>query len=50
MAGGAYPAENFARVTEADLSDAISVTIDVDLGLTPDAYREELFELVRNVA
>lgn len=50
VAGGAYPAENFARVTEADLSDAISVTIDVDLGLTPDAYRDELLELVRNVA
>ncbi|MFW5922168.1 MAG: hypothetical protein ACOCRC_02555 [Halodesulfurarchaeum sp.] len=49
VAGGAYPAENFARVTEADLSEAISVTIDVDLGLTPEAYREELLELVTNV-
>ncbi len=50
VAGGAYPAENFARVTETDLSDAISVTVDVDLGLQPDAYRDELLELVKNVA
>ncbi|MFB6086660.1 MAG: hypothetical protein ABEJ84_07650 [Halodesulfurarchaeum sp.] len=50
VTGGAYPAENFARVTETDLSEAISVTIDVDLGLTPAAYREELLGLMRNVS
>lgn len=49
VAGGAYPAENFSQVTEADLSDAISVTVDVDLGLTPDTYRDELLELVTKV-
>lgn len=49
VAGGAYPTENFSRVAETDLSDAISVTIDVDLGLTPEAYRDELLELVTNV-
>lgn len=49
VAGGAYPAENFVRQTESELSDAITVSIDVDLGLTPDAYREELLELVTGV-
>lgn len=42
VAGGAYPAENYASTTEQQLSEAITVTVDVDLGLTPSAYREEL--------
>ena len=49
IAGGAYPAENFTRETESALSEAISVTVDVDLGLTPEAYREELLGLVTAV-
>lgn len=49
VAGGAYPAENFTRETESDLSDAINVSIDVDLGLTPEAYRGELLDLVTSV-
>ena len=49
IAGGAYPAGNFTRETESTLSDAISVSVDVDLGLTPDAYREELLGLVTAV-
>lgn len=49
VAGGAYPAENFTRETESALSDAITVSIDVDLGLTPEAYREELLDLVTAV-
>ena len=50
VSGGAYPAENFATTKSMDLSDAISISVDVDLGLTPDAYREELLGLVRSVA
>lgn len=42
VAGGAYPAENFAKTTEKSLSEAITVTIDIDLGLTPDDYRSEV--------
>jgi hypothetical protein len=49
IAGGAFPAANFTRETESALSDAISVSVDVDLGLTPDAYREELLGLVTAV-
>lgn len=49
IAGGAYPAENFDRTVDRDLSEAISVTVDVDLGLTPDAYREEVRGIVRRV-
>jgi hypothetical protein len=49
IAGGAYPAANFTRNSQSQLSDAISVTIDVDLGLTPAAYREELLGLVTAV-
>lgn len=46
VAGGAYPAENYAETVDNDLSDAISVTVDVDLGLTPDQYREEIRSLM----
>ncbi|SHG67653.1 twin-arginine translocation signal domain-containing protein [Halobaculum gomorrense] len=49
IAGGAYPAESFARTVEQDLSGAITVTVDVDLGLTPDAYRDEVRGIVTHV-
>lgn len=49
LGGGAHPAENFARTVERDLSESISVTVDVDLGLTPDAYAAELESLVARV-
>ncbi|MGM0371503.1 MAG: hypothetical protein ACQEQJ_03250 [Halobacteriota archaeon] len=50
VAGGAYPAENFTRETDTALTDAISVSVDIDLGLTPDAYREELLDLIAGVS
>ncbi|MFC3477495.1 DUF6517 family protein [Halobacterium litoreum] len=46
VAGGAYPAENYAKTTEKQLSEAITVTVDVDLGLTPEQYREEVRSLI----
>lgn len=49
VAGGAYPAANVERHVERDLSEAIHVSVDVDMGLTPSAYREELLGLVRRV-
>ncbi|MCG1004136.1 MULTISPECIES: DUF6517 family protein [Halobacterium] len=42
VAGGAYPGQNFATTTQKELSEAISVTVDVDLGLTPEEYRTEI--------
>ncbi|WP_336036141.1 hypothetical protein [Halobacterium yunchengense] len=42
VAGGAYPAENYATTETEELSEAITVTVDVDLGLTPDEYRSEV--------
>ena len=46
VAGGAYPAENFAETVSRDLSAAISVSVDVDLGLTPDRYQAEIRNLI----
>lgn len=46
LAGGAYPAENYADSVSESLSEAITVSVDVDLGLTPDAYRSEVRDLV----
>ncbi|CQH60989.1 uncharacterized protein HHUB_3339 [Halobacterium hubeiense] len=42
VAGGAYPGENFATTTEKDLSEAITVTVDIDLGLAPSEYEQEV--------
>lgn len=46
VAGGAYPFENFAKTTQKELSDAITVTIDIDLKLTPKQYRKEVRNLI----
>lgn len=49
VAGGAYPATNFERQVERELSEAIHVSVDVDMGLTPSAYREELLGMLAGV-
>lgn len=49
VAGGAYPAENLSRTLTEELSDAIAVTIDIDLGLEPETYRRNVRQLLRAV-
>ncbi|MFC6797950.1 hypothetical protein [Haladaptatus sp. DYSN1] len=49
VAGGAAPAENYAESLTEELSSGVSVTVDIDLGLEPDAYSEEIFSLMRSV-
>ncbi|AFK19686.1 hypothetical protein E6P09_01725 [Haloferax mediterranei ATCC 33500] len=49
VAGGAYPGENFELDVTKEPTDAISVSVDIDLGLTPDAYREELRSIIKAV-
>lgn len=49
VSGGAYPAENVEQSVTEELSEAITVTVDVDLGLEPDRYREDVRGLVKAV-
>ena len=49
VAGGAYPAENVDQTVTEDLSEAISVTVDIDLGLEPSRYRENVRSLMKAV-
>ncbi|WP_254271704.1 hypothetical protein [Haloarcula marina] len=49
VSGGAFPAQNFAETIESELTNGIAVSVDVDLGLTPDAYREEVRSLTAGV-
>ena len=49
LAGGGFPADNFADRIERSLTDAIDLTVTIDLGLMPDAYREELLALTTAV-
>ncbi len=46
VGGGAFPAENVDMAIDEELSSAISVSIDVDLGLEPERYESDLLELV----
>lgn len=46
VVGGAYPAENFAIAKSADITDAITVDVSVDLGLTPTEYSTEVESLI----
>ncbi|MFB6268005.1 MAG: hypothetical protein ABEI31_10125 [Halodesulfurarchaeum sp.] len=49
VAGGAYPAEDYSKSVSRDLTSAISVSVDVDLGLSPESYRTELRDLMTAV-
>lgn len=49
LAGGLHPAENFSRTIEETLSDAIDLTLRIDLGLEPEAYREEVRDVIASV-
>ncbi|WP_276272398.1 hypothetical protein [Haloarcula litorea] len=49
ISGGAYPAQNFENSIESDLSEGITVSVDIDLGLEPAAYREEVRSLIAGV-
>lgn len=49
VSGGAHPAENFATTVDEDLSEGVSVTVDIDLGLEPDSYHEEIGGLIAAV-
>ncbi len=48
-AGGVYPAEDFETHTTQDLTDAITVSVDIDLGLQPHTYRNEVISLIKTV-
>ncbi len=49
IAGGAHPDENFARDVSRELSEAIEVSVSIDLGLTPGEYEEEMRGLITAV-
>jgi len=49
VGGGAYPGANFTDTVQSDVTQAIHVTVDVDLGLTPAAYESSLLDLVKSV-
>lgn len=49
VTGGGYPAENFAQTLRESVTDAIDVTVEIDLGLDPEAYETELVSLMKAV-
>ncbi len=49
VAGGVHPAESFEENVSESLSSGIDVEIDVDMGMEPDRYREEIHSLMKAV-
>lgn len=49
VTGAVNPAENYERTVERELTQAVDLTLDVDLGLRPDSYREESLGLMQSV-
>jgi len=49
VAGGIHADENYTDSVGKRLSSAIELALDIDLGLTPEAYRDEVFGLMRSV-
>lgn len=49
IAGGAHPAENVAFTEQKQLTEAVNITLDVDLGLTPQQYRDEILGYITSV-
>lgn len=50
VAGGAYLGENFTKSTTKHPSDAITVSVDIDLGFEPDTYRENVHGFIRQTS
>ena len=50
VAGGAYPASNYEQTIQRTITEAIELTLEIDLGLSPSAYESELISLVQSVA
>lgn len=49
VSGAAYPDENYRKQVDKQLSDAIDLSVDVDLGLAVEAMREEATGLMAGV-
>lgn len=49
VAGGGHPAENVVQRTTTDVSEAVEVTVDVDLGFEPERDRRALLDLAAAV-
>ena len=49
ISGGGYPAENFSRQFEREITDMVDVLIRVDLGLEPRDYEREVENLIQSV-
>lgn len=49
VAGAVNPAENYEQTVERELTQAVDLTLDIDLGLEPEAYREESLDIIRSV-
>lgn len=50
VAGAAYPGENFTISEQKEPSEAIDISYNIDLRLTPDEYEQEATEIVKTIS
>ncbi len=48
--GGVYPAENFADEEAVEMSDAISMSVDINLNLQPRKREAQVLDFVRSIS
>lgn len=48
IAGGAYPAENYLKTFKERITEAIEVTIKINLGFQPEKYEEEIMGSIKS--
>lgn len=49
VSGGVYPAEDFEERVSTEITEAITVTVDIDLGFRPARYKRDLLQLMKSV-
>ncbi len=49
VVGGVYPADDLERSKHVKLTEAVDVSIDIDLDIWPRPYRHEIFDLASSV-
>jgi len=48
LAGGAYPGENYVKTFRERITEAIEVTVNINLGLQPEKYEKEIMDLIKS--
>lgn len=49
-AGGVYPSQPYRETEEIEMSEAISLSVSIDLGLDPEQLERDLFRFIKSIS